>query len=125
MRSTVKRCSSASAWVCNGCSRAAPKPPGIPGLSLFPAMIEKFPSEVKSPHVGWNNIEIAPGSRLLKDVPDQAFVYYTHSYRAPIVSGTVANNAATARSSAAWSSATTSSACSSIRKNQGLPVSRC
>ena len=45
---------------------------------------------MKSPHVGWNQIEIAPGSRLLKGVPDQAFVYYTHSYRAPVVTGTVA-----------------------------------
>ena len=73
-------------WMFQGSTEAD----GVPGLSLFPAMIEKFPSEVKSPHVGWNQIEIATGSRLLKDVPDQAFVYYTHSYRAPIVPGTVA-----------------------------------
>ena len=73
-------------WMFQGSTEAD----GVPGLSLFPAMIEKFPSEVKSPHVGWNQIEIAPGSRLFKDVPDQAFVYYTHSYRAPIVPGTVA-----------------------------------
>ena len=73
-------------WMFQGSTEAD----GVPGLSLFPAMIEKFPSDVKSPHVGWNQIEIAPGSRLLKDVPDQAFVYYTHSYRAPIVPGTVA-----------------------------------
>jgi len=73
-------------WMFEGSTEAE----GVQGLSLFPAMIEKFPSDVKSPHVGWNQIEIAPGSRLLKGVPDQAFVYYTHSYRAPVVSGTVA-----------------------------------
>jgi glutamine amidotransferase len=73
-------------WMFQGSTEAT----RVPGLSLFPAIIEKFPSDVKSPHVGWNQIEIEPGSRLLKDVPDQAFVYYTHSYRAPVVSGTVA-----------------------------------
>jgi imidazole glycerol-phosphate synthase subunit HisH len=73
-------------WMFQGSTEAE----GVPGLSLFPAMIEKFSSEVKSPHVGWNQIEIASDSRLLKDVPNQAFVYYTHSYRAPIVSDTVA-----------------------------------
>jgi imidazole glycerol-phosphate synthase subunit HisH len=73
-------------WMFQGSTEAT----GVPGLSLFPAMIEKFPSDVKSPHVGWNQIEITPGSRLLKNVPDQSFVYYTHSYRAPVVPGTVA-----------------------------------
>lgn len=73
-------------WMFQGSTEAT----GIPGLSLFPALIERFPNSVKSPHVGWNNIEITPGSRLLKGVPDQSFVYYTHSYRAPIVPGTVA-----------------------------------
>ncbi|MGZ5178736.1 MAG: imidazole glycerol phosphate synthase subunit HisH [Burkholderiales bacterium] len=73
-------------WMFQGSTEA----PGIPGLSLFPAMIEKFPSEVKSPHVGWNQIEINGETRLLRGVTDRAFVYYTHSYRAPIVSGTVA-----------------------------------
>lgn len=73
-------------WMFQGSTEAA----GIGGLSLFPAMIEKFPSDVKSPHVGWNQIEIESGSRLLKNVPNESFVYYTHSYRAPVVSGTVA-----------------------------------
>jgi imidazole glycerol-phosphate synthase subunit HisH len=73
-------------WMFQGSTEAT----GVPGLSLFPAMIEKFPSDVKSPHVGWSQIEITPGSQLLKNVPDQAFVYYTHSYRAPVVPGTVA-----------------------------------
>jgi glutamine amidotransferase len=73
-------------WMFQGSTEAE----GVPGLSLFPAMIEKFPSDVKSPHVGWNQIEISAGSRLLKGVLDQSFVYYTHSYRAPVISGTVA-----------------------------------
>ena len=43
----------------------------------------------KVPHVGWNTLDSAPESRLLVGLPQQAFVYYTHSYRAPLVRETV------------------------------------
>jgi glutamine amidotransferase len=45
---------------------------------------------VKSPHVGWNQIEISPSSRLLCGVPASSFVYFTHSFRAPVTGATVA-----------------------------------
>ena len=45
---------------------------------------------MKSPHVGWNQIEISGDSRLLQGVSNGAFVYYTHSYRAPVIAETVA-----------------------------------
>jgi glutamine amidotransferase len=45
---------------------------------------------VKSPHVGWNQIEVRDGSRLLRGVSNGAFVYYTHSYRAPVIEQTTA-----------------------------------
>ena len=49
----------------------------------FPAMYEG--AELKSPHVGWNSLEkIRPDSRLLRGVADGAFVYFTHSWRAPV-----------------------------------------
>src|SRR6201999_2236192 len=38
----------------------------------------------------WNQIEVIAPSRLLAGVPTGSFVYYTHSYRAPVVKGTVA-----------------------------------
>jgi glutamine amidotransferase len=41
---------------------------------------------VKSPHVGWNSLEIQEGSLLLREVAQDSFVYYTHSFHAPIVS---------------------------------------
>jgi glutamine amidotransferase len=40
--------------------------------------------------VGWNQIRrTASGehARLLRGVPDDSFVYFTHSYRAPVVAG--------------------------------------
>ena len=73
-------------WMFAGSSEA----PGISGFGLFPGEVSKFPAEVKSPHVGWNQISVRRGSRLLAGVPPDAFVYFTHSYRAPVCEGTVA-----------------------------------
>ena len=64
--------------------------PGVSGLGVFSGQCAHFPSAVKAPHVGWNQLEIKDGSRLLRGVPSGAFVYFTHSYRAPLVAGTVA-----------------------------------
>ena len=64
--------------------------PGVRGLGVFPGECSHFPPQVKSPHVGWNQLEIKDGSSLLRGVPSGAFVYFTHSYRAPLVADTVA-----------------------------------
>jgi imidazole glycerol-phosphate synthase subunit HisH len=66
------------------------------GLGYFRGMVERFPAtyqgaELKSPHVGWNSLEeICPGSRLLAGVPNGSFVYFTHSWRAPLSQDTAA-----------------------------------
>jgi glutamine amidotransferase len=64
--------------------------PETPGAAIFPGECSRFPSAVKSPHVGWNQIEVSSGSRLLHGLASGAFVYYTHSYRAPVVDATIA-----------------------------------
>jgi glutamine amidotransferase len=52
---------------------------------------KKIAVELKSPHVGWNSLEqIRPDSRLLRGVSSGSFVYFTHSWRAPVVSATAA-----------------------------------
>jgi glutamine amidotransferase len=61
------------------------------GAGVFFGDCSRFPSTVKSPHVGWNQIEVRGGSRLLSGVDDGSFVYYTHSYRAPVIDHTVAS----------------------------------
>lgn len=63
--------------------------PALRGLGLFPGECEKFPAEVKSPHVGWNQLQVRGASRLLRGFPEDSFVYFTHSYRAPVVASTV------------------------------------
>jgi len=64
--------------------------PQTPGLGVLNGECERFPASVKSPHVGWNQLEVAPSSRLLRGVPQSSFVYFTHSFRAPVTETTVA-----------------------------------
>ena len=64
--------------------------PQLRGLGLFAGQCAKFPAEVKSPHVGWNQLQLRGASRLLHGLPENSFVYFTHSYRAPLVESTVA-----------------------------------
>ena len=65
--------------------------PGVTGLAIWAGECSRFPVEVKSPHVGWNSLEIRDnGSRLLRGVHSGAFVYFTHSYRVPLLTATVA-----------------------------------
>jgi imidazole glycerol-phosphate synthase subunit HisH len=64
--------------------------PQTPGLGLFEGKCERFPSSVKSPHVGWNQLHISTDSRLFRDVPAEPFVYFTHSFRAPAIAVTTA-----------------------------------
>jgi len=70
---------------------ASQEAPNVPGLALWPGECERFPASVKSPHVGWNQIGIREGeSRLLQGIPSESFVYFTHSFRVPLLAATVA-----------------------------------
>ncbi len=77
-------------WLFEGSTEA----PGVVGLGHFEGMCERFPAvfegaELKSPHVGWNSLErVREDSRLLRGVAEGGFVYYTHSWRAPVVQAT-------------------------------------
>jgi len=64
--------------------------PGTGGLALFPGACRRFPESVKSPHVGWNSLTCHGGSRLLRGIPSGSFMYFTHSFRAPVVRAMVA-----------------------------------
>jgi len=65
--------------------------PQISGLALWPGECSRFPAAVKSPHVGWNSLQIRnSSSRLLRGIPSGSFVYFTHSYRVPLLSSTSA-----------------------------------
>jgi glutamine amidotransferase len=63
-------------WMFAGSAEA----PGISGLGLVRGECKRFGAEVKSPHVGWNKVSKRAESRLLREVADGEFFYYTHSY---------------------------------------------
>lgn len=69
--------------------RDSTEAPGIAGLGVIEGTVERFPTAAKVPHVGWNTLESRGQSRILAGVPSPSFVYYTHSYRAPVVAETV------------------------------------
>ena len=77
-------------WLFEGSTEA----PETAGLGHFAGRCERFPAayegaELKSPHVGWNSLDtVREDSRLLRGVVPGGFVYYTHSWRAPVVSAT-------------------------------------
>jgi glutamine amidotransferase len=62
----------------------------LAGAGIFAGNCQRFPSSVKSPHVGWNSLNVRSGSRLLKEIVQDSFVYYTHSFYAPVMSSTSA-----------------------------------
>jgi imidazole glycerol-phosphate synthase subunit HisH len=64
----------------------------ISGSGIFPGKCRQFPASVKSPHVGWNSLTIQKSSRLLRDIAQDSFVYYTHSFHAPVLAATSASS---------------------------------
>jgi imidazole glycerol-phosphate synthase subunit HisH len=62
----------------------------LAGAAIFPGKCRQFPSSVKSPHVGWNSLAVQEGSRLLRGIAQDSFVYYTHSFHAPVDAATTA-----------------------------------
>lgn len=58
------------------------------GLGLLPGRVLRFPVESKNgalkvPHMGWNQVsrsKAAGDCPLLKDIPEESFFYFVHSY---------------------------------------------
>jgi glutamine amidotransferase len=73
-------------WLFEGSDEA----PDVAGAGVFTGRCRPFPSSVKSPHVGWNSLAVRDGSRLLLNVAPDSFVYYTHSFQAPVITTTTA-----------------------------------
>lgn len=56
--------------------------PGERGLDLIHENVQALPTNVKSPHIGWNQLRRTRESVLLRDIPDDAYFYFAHSYAA-------------------------------------------
>jgi len=74
-------------WLYAGSGEA----PNQPGFGHFAESCTRFPDGAeKIPHVGWNSLDVCAGSRLLAGVEPGEFVYFTHSYRAPVTTDAAA-----------------------------------
>jgi len=65
--------------------------PTLPGLGILSGSIRRVPPElppgVKVPHMGWNQLQLKPGSRLFQGINSGPFVYFAHSYYLPAENG--------------------------------------
>ena len=78
--------------------------PDVSGLGLFSGSISRFAVDARVPHMGWDEIEArgetesgasGSGSRsvrseLIEALPARPYVYFAHSYFAPVVPATAA-----------------------------------
>lgn len=56
--------------------------PSQPGLGIFGGSVQPLPRTAKLPHMGWNQLRRMRSSVLLRDVRDDAYFYFAHSFAA-------------------------------------------
>jgi len=63
-------------------------------LGLLPGRVERFPDRdgFPVPHMGWNQLDFESDAALLTGIGRGEYVYFVHSYRAPVGPWTVATS---------------------------------
>lgn len=67
---------------------------GMPCLGIFPEATRLFPKKpgFTVPHMGWNRLYLNnPQHTLFNNIAENSYVYFTHSYYAPLNAGTLAS----------------------------------
>lgn len=56
--------------------------PGVEGLGILKGKILRIPAGpgLKIPHMGWNSLHLTGDGRLFRDIPEESYVYFVHSY---------------------------------------------
>ena len=56
--------------------------PGVEGLGILKGKIKRIPDEdgLKVPHIGWNSLHLEHDGRLFRNIPENSYVYFVHSY---------------------------------------------
>ena len=58
-------------------------------LGIFLGQVNRFEDEnLKVPQMGWNAVKFGGNCPLFKDVPDESYFYFVHSYFAPLLTET-------------------------------------
>src|SRR3954469_8196148 len=50
------------------------------GLDLIPGRVVKLPSDLRVPHMGWNQLHPQRSNGLTQGLVESSFVYFVHSY---------------------------------------------
>jgi glutamine amidotransferase len=50
------------------------------GLDVIPGAVRRFPSNLKVPHMGWNQVEHRGNLEIFDGIPSGANFYFVHSY---------------------------------------------
>ena len=53
-----------------------------PGLGVMPGWVRRLPAGLKTPHMGWNQVELSARHPVLEGVPSNSYFYFVHSYYA-------------------------------------------
>jgi imidazole glycerol phosphate synthase glutamine amidotransferase subunit len=69
---------------------ASEEAPEACGLGLFEGVVKRFPAGARVPQMGWNELEPRRECRLLRGVGPKPYVYFAHSYYAPVIAETAA-----------------------------------
>ena len=69
---------------------ASEEAPGVAGLGILRGTVTRFKALEKVPQIGWNQLQIRRGRRLLQFVKDGSFAYYCHSFYGPDVPEAIA-----------------------------------
>lgn len=53
------------------------------GLGLLPGKVDRIPAkDLIIPHMGWNKLDVKHPCPLMEGLPEEAYVYFVHSYQA-------------------------------------------
>ena len=50
------------------------------GLGILSGNVKRFTGELKVPQMGWNQMHIKQSNPLLRDVPNESYAFFVHSY---------------------------------------------
>ncbi len=59
------------------------------GLGIFDCEVQRFPTKVKVPQMGWNTLSNTKGA-LFQNIAANEYMYLVHSYYAPLIEETIA-----------------------------------
>ena len=56
--------------------------PGVEGLGILKGEVLRIPDSegLKIPHMGWNSLTLQNDGRIFKNLPEEPYVYFVHSY---------------------------------------------